>query len=153
MTETMKTCSRCKALKPIESFYKKKKDGHSRVPHCIECQRIILHNYKQTPKGREKVKEIFRIRYINKSSEYIDKALQRRKEKSTEARASDRARYALKKGIIQKKPCVVCGSEKAEMHHRDYTKPIDVTWLCRSCHMLEHYNQMKGACRNGRTGN
>lgn len=24
------------------------------------------------------------------------------------------------------------------MHHKDYDKPLEVTWLCRRHHMLEH---------------
>lgn len=32
------------------------------------------------------------------------------------------------------KPCEVCGKEKSEAHHEDYTKPLEVTWLCKKHH-------------------
>ena len=45
----------------------------------------------------------------------------------------------IKSGILIKQPCEVCGvMEKVEAHHDDYTKPMDVRWLCRSHHAEHH---------------
>lgn len=39
-------------------------------------------------------------------------------------------------------PCIVCGAEKSERHHRDENPsnnaPENIAILCRSCHMKEH---------------
>lgn len=36
-------------------------------------------------------------------------------------------------------PCEICGStENAEKHHEDYSKPNDITWLCRKYHYERH---------------
>lgn len=55
----------------------------------------------------------------------------------------DRARKAanmrLHRGQILRGPCVDCCAPKAEMHHEDYDKPFDVTWLCRRCHRARHH--------------
>jgi hypothetical protein len=29
-----------------------------------------------------------------------------------------------------------CGSTDVEMHHPDYDKPLEVIWMCRSCHLV-----------------
>jgi hypothetical protein len=43
---------------------------------------------------------------------------------------------AVKRGEIKYQPCEVCG-EKAQAHHDDYSKPLEVRFLCRT-----HHNQM-----------
>lgn len=61
---------------------------------------------------------------------------------TADQRRKDAARsYAgvyLRRGILKRQPCSRCGSEKAQMHHHDYSKPLEVEWMCRGCHMLHH---------------
>jgi hypothetical protein len=49
-------------------------------------------------------------------------------------------RYAVKRGLINKpKKCSDCKEEKAlQGHHPDYSKPLEVIWLCRKCHDSLH---------------
>ncbi len=35
-------------------------------------------------------------------------------------------------------PCEICGIEKADAHHHDYSRPLDVKWLCRRHHAQSH---------------
>ncbi|MBX4188447.1 MAG: hypothetical protein KW793_04960 [Candidatus Doudnabacteria bacterium] len=46
--------------------------------------------------------------------------------------------YAVKVGKLLRKPCEVCGLKKVHAHHEDYSRPLDVRWLCPSHHQLEH---------------
>lgn len=47
--------------------------------------------------------------------------------------------YALKNGQLQKSPCVTCNTQLGVCaHHEDYSKPLQVIWLCRGCHTKEH---------------
>ena len=44
-----------------------------------------------------------------------------------------------RKSIVKPSACTSCGEEKrVEGHHKDYSKPLEVTWLCRGCHNREH---------------
>jgi hypothetical protein len=46
---------------------------------------------------------------------------------------------ALASGQLVKGPCEVCGTEEGvEAHHADYSRPLDVTWLCIQHHAERH---------------
>jgi len=47
-------------------------------------------------------------------------------------------RHALRNGLLQKAPCEVCGSERSEAHHDDYSLPLAVRWLCKRHHAAHH---------------
>ncbi len=47
------------------------------------------------------------------------------------------ARNAKHMGLIKILDCEICGN-KAEMHHDDYNKPLDIKWLCRKHHLEIH---------------
>lgn len=61
-------------------------------------------------------------------------ASESRKRKLTRAKSGMYKR----RGVLQQQPCISCGSADSVMHHHDYSKPLDVTWLCRPCHAKEH---------------
>ncbi|MBE3118319.1 MAG: hypothetical protein IMZ50_06125 [Candidatus Atribacteria bacterium] len=46
---------------------------------------------------------------------------------------------ALANGSLKRGPCEVCGSLNSHAHHRDYSKPLEVTWLCRLDHNRIHH--------------
>lgn len=63
------------------------------------------------------------------------------------ARLQRRARYAVRraiqKGDLHRDPCAVCGrtelyGKPVDAHHEDYTRPLDVIWLCRFHHVQLH---------------
>lgn len=54
------------------------------------------------------------------------------------ANARAYAHVYVKRGAIKKEPCKVCGSNQAQMHHVDYSKPTKVFWYCRQHHLQLH---------------
>ncbi len=37
-----------------------------------------------------------------------------------------------------------------QAHHTDYARPLDVVWLCDTCHIVDHWNSSWRAERNGK---
>lgn len=56
-------------------------------------------------------------------------------------RARVKVRLAKKSGKLIMQSCRVCGELKTEAHHPDYSKPLDVVWLCKQHHIQEHFPQ------------
>lgn len=55
------------------------------------------------------------------------------------ANARSYANCYQRRGILVPKPCERCGTtDRVEKHHEDYSKPLQVRWMCRLCHMAEH---------------
>lgn len=47
-------------------------------------------------------------------------------------------------GRIVHQPCEVCGKDKTHGHHDDYSKPLEVRWLCPYHHRKLHPAEHKG---------
>lgn len=50
--------------------------------------------------------------------------------------------------VVPPTKCEQCGGgpsflDKIQGHHDDYSKPLDVRWLCRSCHSRHHAAERK----------
>ncbi len=45
---------------------------------------------------------------------------------------------AIKAGLLERAPCVICGSASSLGHHDNYARPLDVVWLCNAHHIERH---------------
>ena len=66
---------------------------------------------------------------------YTKKSILKYPEKESARRL---VRQAIISGLLHRGACVVCGEENAQGHHEDYSKPLDVIWLCRKHHKAIH---------------
>jgi len=57
--------------------------------------------------------------------------------------ARDVLHKAVVAGRIIPEPCFACGKELVEGHHEDYSRPLDVVWLCLKHHRLLHKIRIK----------
>lgn len=65
--------------------------------------------------------------------------LNRQKEKWPEKfEARQITANAINSGRLVREPCEVCAATPADAHHDDYSKPLEVRWLCERCHHDHH---------------
>jgi hypothetical protein len=122
----MKTCKKCGTPRHTEREYYR-----SRPTVCKACVRENARAYYYENK------EKFTAWRKNNPDKKAGYDRQRDKVKSN-ARA--KLRYAVKTGkIVKPERCEICDRIKQlQGHHDDYTKPLDVKFLCRKCHMKLH---------------
>lgn len=46
-------------------------------------------------------------------------------------------------GNIVKEPCIICGNVNVHGHHKNYDKPLELTWLCPRHHKEVHSGILK----------
>lgn len=91
--------------------------------------------YKQSEKGKLTQAKY----YVSKSKQESSKRWRvNNKIKSDAHKAVDKA---IKLGILIRENCLVCGKENAFAHHEDYSKQLEVTWLCNFHHTEHHRNK------------
>jgi len=130
----MKICFKCNKNLSLSEFYTHTamKDGH--LNKCKSCAKkdatahrnANIEKYQAYDRARGNrlgyaYTKAYRLKFPNKS------------------RAHDQVAWAIKTKAILTKQCVTCGSwDKLHAHHTDYLKPLEITWLCASCHSQWH---------------
>lgn len=121
----MRICSKCKLEKDDVAFYGVK-------GCCRECQREASKRWWLANKERKLA--------INR--EWVKK---NRARKKVAQDAENAVWRAIKKGkLVRAAGCVRCGGiGRVEAAHIDYSKPLEVIWLCPHCHRKEDSGKPK----------
>jgi alanyl-tRNA synthetase len=106
----------------------------------IEKRRIADREFKRKERkvNPEKYREAVRL-YTKRHPELIAATVRKYKKSNPEKVSAHRAvECAVKNGSLVKKACSICGNERSQAHHEDYTKQLDVIWLCQKHHSELH---------------
>lgn len=137
-------------MKSPADFYESNKST------CSECLRARAIAYRRA--NLEQVKEYDRNRPNHAERVELNKERYRRVVASPESRkayfehqklwrfrntpkrkAHIEVGNALRSGKLIRQPCERCGAEEnIHAHHEDYSRPLDVNWLCVPCHAQRH---------------
>lgn len=150
----MKECPHCQTVKPLDEFYNDKKSRDGKRRDCKQCVNTKIKAYKAThrvalnaaardrrhrniERDRE-LKRLSRQRHPSTKAEY---QRMRRRMFPEKLRAYNQVQRALRAGKITRPSiCEGCHEEKrVHAHHRDYSRPLEVQWLCQQCHKLAHW--------------
>lgn len=136
-----KECFKCGARKPFTSFYKHPQMKDGRVNKCKEC------NKKDVHENRKSKIEYYRAYDRERGNRQTIEYRRRYQENNPIKRgASALVNKAIHNKLLKKpKSCESCGETTSlHGHHDDYSKPLEVTWLCPSCHFVWHAKHGEG---------
>lgn len=141
-------CKSCERKKPADDFYA------SNIYRCKECvKERVRRNRKEKADyyqayDRKRYREQPHRKEAAKRSATSDAGLKARARSVERAKREDpqkfKARHAVSNAIRDGRlargtECYFCGcSDRLQAHHEDYDHPLDVVWLCASCHGKLH---------------
>ena len=133
-------CKQCNADKAVSEFYRSNRASCKQC-HCaqVRLRRLTDPKVRQYDRGRSKTPE---RRAKNRVI-----ATRWREEHPEAYQAQTAVGNAVRDGKLKKLPCEVCGAEaNVHAHHSDYSRPLDVKWLCARCHHRLHalFPQLRG---------
>lgn len=154
-----KVCKKCGLEKPLSDFYKKIRSIDGYRGYCKSCwadnnkkyyaknKNSILaagKDYRERNQGkcRENSKN-WKAKNTQKVREYRKRDFKKYCEKYPEKVLAHRAvNTVLKNGSLIKQPCEECSNPNSQAHHDDYSKPLEVRWLCTKCHTAHHMEKL-----------
>lgn len=141
----MKKCSSCKEEKQKSEFYKDKRTSDGLKSQCKKCHCLSTVICRDPNNHSDYNREWMRKSKYHTRDEVRQKQMDRSRVKnlSIEAKARNLANRAVELGfLLRPEICPKCNRSdlKINAHHEDYTKPLDVQWMCSQCHGIKHRN-------------
>ena len=152
-------CKKCVAIRSNAHYWKNREEQNEKrkiryqnnkektLKKCKEYyeenREIIRKKVREKEKTTEtRKKELDRAKnyYKKNSGKVCKKNYEWKKRHPDQNMASQYVRWGLKLNVIHKPgECIVCKSKsKLQAHHADYSKPLEVEWVCHICHMHKH---------------
>lgn len=106
--------------------------------YCSKCKAADSRRYRAYRQVSQKDRDRFRAWYSANKEHLKDRRISDAYHR-VKLLARSSLNNAVISGVVVRGCCEVCGaSENVEGHHDDYTKPLDVRWLCREHHKEVH---------------
>lgn len=136
-----KKCKKCEEIKGFADFYAHRGmlDGH--LSFCKSCVKKRVSDHYMENVDEMRVREKKRYQKRKSDPEFIKRTrLASKRYKEKYKITSSHYRKLKDKNPSECSRCKVSVSEVSSIHghHPDYSNPLDVVWLCPSCHKLEH---------------
>lgn len=137
-----KTCTKCLQVFPATAahFHRHPVSADGLKTRCKDCQCSAEAARYQAKSDDEKAtfkSQVASWRAANKprTRAASDKWIRNNPQKR---RAQQMVAVEIRSGRMARCACERCGSANAQAHHDDYSKPLDVRWLCPRDHARAH---------------
>jgi hypothetical protein len=138
-------CGPCDSMKPETEFYRYKGAWNGLRPTCKKCHNRIAMETRDPMRARKMRRESMnRQKLANPEKFKLRERLRPKPSDPIKNAARQKLNSAVKSGkLVRPASCSVCGASggRIDGHHHDYTKPLDVVWLCTLCHGRTRWKQ------------
>ena len=137
----MKLCNSCNTTKLKSDFGKRAASEDGLSAKCKSCQSKYDKSRSDLPK-RIKARADYKLTAGGKAAHF--KATKNYRNKNQKKyKAHNMVNNAIRDGKLFCEPCEICG-KKANAHHDDYSKPLNIRWLCPAHHSQWHFENGEG---------
>lgn len=148
-----KRCFKCGQIKHLADFYRHKNMADGHLNKCKECAKIDSRSnrkdnadyYREYDRQRSSLPHRVEARKLYQCTDNYRIAAAKGRKRYVERHPEIRKAHIivgnfLRDGKLSKPElCSSCGSaDPVQAHHADYSKPLDVEWLCHACHVEWH---------------
>lgn len=137
MTPPKKSCIRCGVEKPLTDFYKHPATADGHLGKCSQCCREQARDNRRSKSEQYAAYDRARKDLPHRVKLKEDITARMKVERPEVYAAHCAVSNAIRDGKLEKKACEMCGGP-AHAHHEDYSKPLEVVWLCHKHHMARH---------------
>ena len=132
-------CQKCKKRETQRRWYQGLSEEKRRALVSARDQEKVKANDRARYYRNRQARRARADAYAKANPEKVREGKKRWRELNPEKiSAQAKARRAMLRGELVKEPCEICGTTKVHMHHDDYTKPLEVRWLCVEHHGVAH---------------
>lgn len=132
-------CRKCKHRDYMRRWYQQKSLDERREHIAKRDPVKVLENERRRYERDREKRNALSSAWAKRNRAAINERNRRiREEQSHKYSAWLQMSEAIRVGLLIRKACEVCGNAKTDGHHDDYSKPLDVRWLCRKHHAQQH---------------
>lgn len=121
----------CQRVLPLSEFYRHSQMADGHFGKCKECVKAYTRDHYGEVRPARQAYELERQKRPKRQRQMLVNTRRQRKKHPERERAHAAVARAIKKGLLVRGPCEVCGTtRRVQGHHDDYSKPLEVRWLC-----------------------
>lgn len=136
----MKACFKRGTEKPLSEFYRHSRMADGHLNKCKDCTRSDVAKHRSDHIDSVRAYDRQRAKLPHRKKHITENTKSFRSNNPEKYKAHSIVGFAIKSGrLIKPESCQSCGCDGIiHGHHDDYSKPLEVMWLCVPCHAARH---------------
>ena len=137
-TSSDKTCFKCGTQQPLTEFYRHSRMADGHLNKCKSCTKSDVSKNRLKNIDAFRAYDRLRAKLPHRKKLALELERIRRRLDRRKTHCHNKLTRAVRKGLIDRMPCIVCGEKRTHAHHESYDRPLDVVWYCAVHHSARH---------------